>query len=505
MHEVERWGMYEIVLKGTGEGNPCTDVALEVTFTHGNECIRVDGFYDGNIDENGVNVATYKVRFMPMISGKWNYSVSSGAPVLHGTEGELLCTDPSASNHGPVRVKDTYQFAYEDGTRHISVGTTCYALLYQDGARIEKTFSELEKYGFNKIRICIFPKHYDYNLKEPEFFPFVKKEDGMFDYTQFDPAFFRHLDAVIARLSDMDIQADLILFHPYDRWGFKSMPKEVDDRYLKYMAARYSAYRNVWWSLANEFDIITNFPDSTETSWHSYKPENKELEDWERFAQILLSHDPYGHLRSIHNCMRFYDHTKPWVTHMSAQRTDLIRTVEYVREWREKYKKPIVYDECAYEGNIQFYWGNISGQEMTRRFWMGYMMGGYMGHGETYVGYDDILWWSHGGELHGESPSRIRFLKDILDEIPDNLQIVPVNGDYCDTCAIAGEGYRIYYYNMFRPSSWTFYKLEKGEYSVEIIDTWNMTVEKLPGTFSGEFTIDLPGREYMAARLIRMK
>ena len=29
--------------------------------------------------------------------------------------------------------------------------------------------------------------------------------------------------------------------------------------------------------------------------------------------------DPYGHPRSNHNCRRWYDHGKPWVTHCNIQ------------------------------------------------------------------------------------------------------------------------------------------------------------------------------------------
>ena len=53
----------------------------------------------------------------------------------------------------------------------------------------------------------------------------------------------------------MGIQADVILFHPYDRWGYSKMGKEMNERYVRYMIARISAYRNVWWSLANEWDV----------------------------------------------------------------------------------------------------------------------------------------------------------------------------------------------------------------------------------------------------------
>lgn len=77
------------------------------------------------------------------------------------------------------------------------------------------------------------------------------------------------------------------------------MSREEDDLYWNYVVARFSAYRNVWWSLANEYDLM----------------KHKTLEDWERCARILCEKDPYNHLRSIHNCHGFYDYNRPWITH----------------------------------------------------------------------------------------------------------------------------------------------------------------------------------------------
>ena len=50
----------------------------------------------------------------------------------------------------------------------------------------------------------------------------------------------------------------MILLHPYDsvKWGFDQMEDVVDDFYLEYVVARLSAFRNVWWSLANEFHLV---------------------------------------------------------------------------------------------------------------------------------------------------------------------------------------------------------------------------------------------------------
>ena len=61
-------------------------------------------------------------------------------------------------------------------------------------------------------------------------------------------------------------------------------------------------------------------------------------------------------------------------------------------------------------------------------------------------------------------------------------------------------GYEIHYYGFGRPSYRDFFKGEGERWHVEVIDTWNMTVEDA-GVHGGRFRIPLPGREYMAVRL----
>jgi hypothetical protein len=83
-----------------------------------------------------------------------------------------------------------------------------------------------------------------------------------------------------------------------------------------------------------------------------------------------------------------------------------------------KYGKPVLVDEYGYEGNNMMPWGSLTGRLETSRHWGVTMAGGYTSHGETYVHPGDILWWAVGGELVGESPARLRFLKQILSETP---------------------------------------------------------------------------------------
>jgi hypothetical protein len=102
---------------------------------------------------------------------------------------------------------------------------------------------------------------------------------------------------------------------------------------------------------------------------------------WEKFFHIIIENDPNRHLKSIHNgdLRMNYDHSKPWIDHVCIQNWDVKRT----QEWRDQYQKPIVNDEPEYEGSIVHARGNITAQELVRRFWLTVMRGGYAGHGET--------------------------------------------------------------------------------------------------------------------------
>ena len=466
--QIEQWDIFELSLDGPADGNPFLDVTVSAEFQHGHRTVEVDGFYDGD--------GVYRIRFMPDVTGDWHYRTLSSVPQMDGVEGEFECTVPATDSHGPVHVRDTYHFAYADGTPYNQIGTTCYVWNHQSEALEEQTLRTLAVAPFNKMRMCVFPKDYLFNQNEPPYYPFEGTPLTDWDFTRFNPQHFRHLEQRVGDLRDLGIEADIILFHPYDRWGFCTMDAETDDRYLRYVVARLAAYRNVWWSMANEFDLM----------------EAKDMADWDRFFRIVQGSDPYQRLRSVHNCRGFYDHGKPWVTHCSVQHSDL----ERVREWRETYRKPVVVDECRYEGNIERQWGNISAREMVHRFWLGTVGGGYAGHGETYLHPDDILWWSKGGELHGDSPARIAFLRQVLDDSPPaGLEPIGRFG------ASKGTGYYLYYFGVGQPAILTLDLPEDREYTAEVIDSWEMKITPLPGTYSGNAAVELPGRPYLALQV----
>ena len=496
--EVERWGVFEWSCHGPAQGNPFVDQWVRAEFEGTGERVTVEGFYDGD--------GVYRVRFMPSFEGTYRYRVSASFDIAEPA-GAFTALPATRGNHGPVRVRDTWHFAYEDGAPYVSLGTTCYAWAMQDDAQIDATLDVLAASPFNKLRFCVFPKHYAYNLDEPQTYPFegapmdssVLNEENFWDYgpdsagnawdfERFNPAHFRRLERCIEGLRERGVEADLILFHPYDRWGFSRMPKEADARYVRYAAARFAAYRNVWWSLANEYDILKKSP-----------------RDWEDIAAALVKADPYRHLRSIHNCLHLYDFSRPWVTHCSIQRTHLYLSAELTDEWRARWRKPVVIDEMAYEGDIPYGWGSLTGEEMTRRFWETALRGGYPGHGETFLQPSGKLWWSHGGQLRGESPARIAFLAKVLAGVPGGA-LQPFEGrDWDEVCAVpAARGHegdmRLYYYSFMRPAYRDFNI--PGRWRVTVIDTWNMTTADA-GICEGRFRVALGARPWMAVRLVR--
>ena len=48
MDTVEKWGLFEVSLKGPSAGNPFTEQSVSATFRSKNEIVTVDGFYDGD-------------------------------------------------------------------------------------------------------------------------------------------------------------------------------------------------------------------------------------------------------------------------------------------------------------------------------------------------------------------------------------------------------------------------------------------------------------------------
>ena len=467
---VEKWGRFEFSCRAAVKSNPF-DVKFTATFTNGSETKTVRGFYDGN--------DTFVVRFMPGSEGTWNYVTASNVPALNRKKGSFVCTPALEGNHGPVEI-DGLHFKYADGTRYYPVGTTSYDWMHVPGDYPSKTIASLKASGFNKIRSLFFL--HNLNIEYPEVYPFLKNADGSWDYEHFNPEYFRYVEDRILALQGIGVEMDLILFHPYDggRWGFDRMPMEVNMRYLDYITARFAAFRNIWWSMVNEYGGVRTVP----------------YEGWIDMAQRVDDGDPYGHPLSIHGyTAQYHDYFNPVFTHTSIQDHKPVMDAGNAFTIRNIYKKPVVFDEVCYEGNNGARWGILSGQEMLHRMYNGLMSGTYVTHAECFNSgpSDDMSnYLAFGGDFHGESWKRINFLRnEVLADLPNPLGLADSSWDsYTST---GGTNYYLIYLGKQILKEWRFelpaknnlFRAPKAgtKFKVEIIDTWNMTVTEYPGVY----------------------
>jgi hypothetical protein len=487
-NRVEQWGIFETQGNGPSSGNPFVDFQFGARFTLGHRTVDAMGFYDGG--------GVYKVRFSPDSVGRWIFETTSNVKELAGKTGSFECIAPRAGNRGPVGTAHQFHFQYADGTPYFPFGTTCYSYGFIGTPFDGTTLEDVKSVGFNKVRMCLLPK--SLGRRQPVAMPFERigaapsqgspeTEEGKnvserFDLSRLNPAYFQHVEQCIQDLMDASIEADVILFHPYDPRGFSAMGEEADDRYLRYAVARLSAYRNVWWSIANEYDLV----------------KSKSMKDWDRFFRIVEESDPYSRLRSIHHSRVMYDNSKPWCTHASLQEYDFEKSSERLKAWN----KPIIYDEIQYEGNISSRWGNLSPEEMTHRFWRAIINGTYATHGETYMETDGNPVWSDAGKLHGSSGPRITFLRKLLESTGTNGLIAATEPYYANA---GNPGERIlYYFDFHRPAEYEFPLPEKLTFKATMIDPWEMTKAPLSGTFNGKSRIKLSGRPYMAVLFERV-
>lgn len=493
---VEQWDVYEVELKGPADGNPFVDVQLGARFSDGTQTITVDGFYDGD--------GVYRVRFMPPRPGRWTWVTHSNRWPLTNKQGGVTVTPARPGNHGPVGVRHGHHFGYADGTPYKPVGTTMYSWAHRGAALEELTLKTLAASPFNKVRMLLLPQSHGIDRHPPEHWPYVGTPPKNWDYTRFNPAFFRHQEQRVRQLRDMGIEVDLILHHPYDdkrEWGFDTLPREADDRYARYVVARFASLRNVWWSLANEFDFIRTKTDA----------------DWQHLGRLLQQIDPYDHLRSIHNGKRIYNQSEDWITHVSMQHGMAARDANRAVLFREAWRKPVVFDELKYEGAHDRRWAQLSGRQMTHAFWSVTIAGSYGGHSEFIADPDNhgTVWLGQGGRLRGDSPPRLAFLQQILDAAPaEGLEPI----DAFDDLFIAGQPGRYYlaYFGDRAPAEWWpklyLTGLRDGQrFKAEIIDTWAMTITpvKEPLQFKPQGRYDfvaaspikLPARPGIALRL----
>ncbi len=464
--EVKKWEVFEVALEGPSEeGEPFKGV-----FSNKNESVVVDGFYDGE--------GMYKIRFMPSYEGRYTF-ILKGGYLESNLSGVFYVKENEDSKHGLVRVNGT-KFIYEDGTPFNCFATTSNIWHLQDIETIEETISFLESSKvFNKVRFNILPYDNTY------VFPYNLSSENKIE--SFNHKYFQKLEKAVKRLEEIDVEADLVFFTPSEYiWLDLGYSFEEAIELVAYTVNRLSAYHNVWWSLANDYDAI---PLSGK--------------DWIELANVLVNNDPYSHLRSIMNSHIIYDYKHNWPTHCSIKQVDCYKGCEETDELVARFNKPVVYEDFGFEGNLEYGWGNLTKEEALRRVWEVTLRGGYPSYSEA-RNINEKEWWLQGGKISSSNINSIALLKELVND-SEGLSFYPYSWD--ELCAIYTNeedaevrSQYLYYYSFMAPGKRSYFVDDETDYLVEVIDTVNANIYR-QGIHRGEFEIELPEKPYVAVRL----
>lgn len=355
-----QWGIGELVLSSRSEyDNPFREVEVTGVFrSPSGHDVRARGFYDGG--------RIWRIRLMPDEVGTWTFTTSSADGELDGLTGSLEVGPARPGRHGPVHVSRGRHFAHADGTPYFLLGTALYQGLVRGADELNRTVAKLSGSPFTKARFMLLGGDMSPGAADP----FERHADGL-DYARPDPSFFRAVEQGLAQVQELGVEADLVLLVPYfdlrPHAAFgdvtpSSMGQDNDECLARHAASRLSAFANVWWTLANEFDLF---------------PVHK---DWDAIARAVADGDPYGHLISNHHSiLAFFDNSAGWITHMNLQDVLLQRSAGGPRNLGElaldahTIGKPVVVDEYGYEGNNGYTWGSFSAPEIVE------MLGGHPG------------------------------------------------------------------------------------------------------------------------------
>jgi hypothetical protein len=80
----------------------------------------------------------------------------------------------------------------------------------------------------------------------------------------------------------------------------KSYNTSHDKQYLRYLAARFAAFDNVWWAMANEWSDCGCKSLGMENGANT-SHDNGFAPTWDELFRTLSKADPYGRQTSIHN------------------------------------------------------------------------------------------------------------------------------------------------------------------------------------------------------------
>ena len=405
---VPRYHVAEFVLRGPTLGptdTPARDITLEATFQHesGQPSITVLGFWDGD-GQGGTRGNVFKIRFCPTREGRWRLvSLEANRPEFKTPRIEFQCV---ASRHPRFWIPDGRWYRRSDGSHPFILGNTHYTFLSRRDDRGRLCCDPVQDIRQNarhykKLRFSLFAGRYP----DPQLKPFLDDagrptDDGRFALRP-NPAWFHNrVDPVVAEGFAQDLVCDLILCGP-DTPASRSTLKHHPRVWLRYVAARYGAYPNVWFCLANEWDI----------KQPSYSA--REIRDAGAYLRSCL---PYPAPISVHGKPRGWspELNGPWHDHVIIQYKvkRLDRAADAIAQaFAAGRGKPVVNDENGYQGQGD----HFTLADVVEGCLGTFLGGGYPTTGEKYAQKKGQYFWGGFDPRKHTATKHLAFLRRYLE------------------------------------------------------------------------------------------
>ncbi|MCA9128181.1 MAG: DUF5060 domain-containing protein [Planctomycetales bacterium] len=487
---------------------PARDIQLEAHFRHesGKPTVRVHGFFDGD-GLGGIEGRVFKVRFCPTQSGQWTIvAVNSNAQELDGQhQGDTLMafdSDLPGFWLADEQSAGGRWYRRSNGSHPYIIGNTHYTFLTEHGLDGQPTGSSIRadiasnaKY-FKKLRFGLqggrYPHPTDMPWLDDQGLP---SDDGNFSYRPNSAWFGGRVDVAVAAALDHDLIADLILAGPdtlQSRSTLKAAHNDGDATpYLRYIAARYGSYPNVWICLCNEYDI---------------KNPNYTQSEVAGLGVTIRKCLPYPTPVSVHDGSKLgwsaeFDLLPHWADHQIIQKK--LRTIApaadaidhvWVGESRETARRgPTVNDELSYQGE-----GDKHTEADTIAAHLGAFLGG--GYGTTGEKYGQKLgqyfWGAFDAQQHSAADN-LRFLREVIDrEITfwllapsESADVFPNLEPRFRVMARQGQEYVL---GTDAPRSGLSAQLPEGQWTVTRYDVISQETTVLSEDADGQFDFDSP-------------
>ncbi|GAB6165691.1 hypothetical protein JCM19992_16910 [Thermostilla marina] len=465
------------------------DIELSVVFRHatsGRE-IRVWGFWDGD-GRGGETGNVFKVRFCPHEPGLWRVvETSSNRAELRGQRvgAEILCRP---SDHPGFWIADGGWYRRSSGAAMYIVGNTHYTFLSRRtaGGELDAAIADDIRGNaeyFKKLRFSLVGGRYVHPDDKPFFDAEGRPSDDGRNSLRPNPRWFHErVDAAVRAGFDSDLICDLILCGP-DTVEARSTLQGDAESWLRYVAARYGSYPNVWFCLCNEWDI---------------KNPHYKAEDVRRFGAILRRYLPYGNPVSIHGA------PGPWKRELEGDWHDhriiqwklktIARAADAAAESRLRSpEKPLVNDENAYEGNGD----RFTEADVIEGCFGTFLGGGYPTTGEKYGRKLGQYFWGGFDASAHKAADNLRYLRRYIDEhiAFETMRPLPLSEtpfvDVPETFRVLGCIGREYVLGSDTESKLTI-RLPKGRWKVVQVDLIAMTTKLLYEHVEGTITIRTP-------------